>query len=150
MYFLDVMTTNSAWVGLILDKDIIFVVLSWIIMVAFPKRRAWRIANNFFFKESNLYYLGWLVNYETNARAHTNTNINARILIYTYTHTYTHTRKHIDTHTHTRMHKKTHACTHACARVHPHTHKVFFRDRRPEFEEPLTGHCHGGLIHRVV
>ena len=40
VYFLDVVKTNSAGAGLILDKDVIFVVLSWIIMVAFPKHRA--------------------------------------------------------------------------------------------------------------
>ena len=46
------------------------------------------------------------------------------------------------------MHVKTHACTRACARVHPHTHthKVFFRDRMPEFVESLAAHCQGSWI----
>ena len=121
MYFLDVMKTNNAWVGLILDKDIIFVVLSLIIMIAFPKHRTWRIANTIFCKESNLYYLGCpsLVNYEKqNARAHTYTNINAWTLIYTCTHIDIHTHAH--THTYTHAHKDTRM--HACVRSRASTH----------------------------
>ena len=86
-------------------------------------------------KEIKLYYLECpsLVNYEKqNARAHTYTNINAWTLIYTHTHT--HTNKH----THTCMHTKTHACTWAWLAC-THTHKVFFRNRRPECVEPLAG-----------
>ena len=45
-----------------------------------------------------------------------------------------------------RMHVNTHACTRACARVYTHIHKVFFRDRRPEFMEALAAHYKGGWI----
>ena len=61
----------------------------------------------------------------------------SRAHTYTITHTYVHTHIHADTQRR-RMHVKTHACTRACAPVYTHIHKVFFRDRRPEFVEPLA------------
>ena len=64
---------------------------------------------------------------------------------YTNTHTQSYTYIHANTQQR-RMHVKTYACTRACARVHPHTHKVLFRDRRPEFVESLAAHCQGGWI----
>ena len=119
-YFLDVMKTSRALVGLILDKDIIFV--SFKLNYNGSISQSSRVKDNkHIFKEIKLYYLRCpsLVNYEKqNASAQTYTNINAWTLIHTCTHTYT------NTHTHTRMHIKTHACTLACARVHPHTQSV--------------------------
>ena len=76
---LDVMKTNSAGVGLILDKDIIFV--SFKLNYNGSISQTPRVKDSkYIFKEIKLYYLGCpsLVNYEKqNARAHTYTNINA-------------------------------------------------------------------------
>ena len=61
----------------------------------------------------------------------------------------THKCNHTHIHANTQrrgMHIKTHACTRACVLACTHTHKVFFRDRRPEFVEPLATHCQGGWI----
>ena len=61
---------------------------------------------------------------------------------HSYTHTHIRTQTH--THTYTHAHKDTHARERALAGTH--AHKMFFRDRKPEFVEPLAGHCQGGWI----
>ena len=95
----------------------------------------------YIFKEIKLYYLGRPIGGHPCELWKTK-----RTRAQLYKHTRNHTHTYTQTHKDTRMHVKTHECTRACARVHPHTHEVFFRDRRPEFVEPLAAHCQGGWI----
>ena len=69
----------------------------------------------------------------------------SRARVYNHTHIHSHTHIYANRQMR-RMHVKTHACTRAYARVYTHIHKVFFRDRRPEFVEALAAHCKEGWI----
>ena len=138
------MKTNSTLVGLILDMDIIF--------VSFKSNYNGSISqtshvrnNKYIFKEIKLYYLSCpsLVNYEKqNERAHTYAHLDALTLIYTYIHIHTPANTHTHIHECTQRHTHARGPAFACT----HTHKVFFRDRRPEFVEPLAAHCQGCWI----
>ena len=109
-------------------------------MVAFPKKSHVKDSKYIFKENKTLFFR--LTDRRVSLRIMKNKN-HAR-------NTYTNT--HMQSHTHTCKHTKTtHACKdtrmHAsvCARAHTHT-QVFFRDRRPEFVEPLVAHCQGGWI----
>ena len=106
MYFLDVMKTNSAWVGLILDKDIIFV--SFKLNYNGSISQTSRVKDSkYIFKERTLSFFalrveGVLVNYEN--------KMHARTRIRTYNH------MHMYTHTYTNMHAHKDTCMHASVR----------------------------------
>ena len=92
--------------------------------------------SKYIFKEIKLYYLGWPIGgYPCELCKKQKSCGHTRI----QTHTCNHRHIHANTQRR-RMHVKTHACTRACARVHTHTHKVFFRVRRPDIMESLAAH----------
>ena len=69
-----------------------------------------------------------------------------RVHVYKHTHAIKHRHIHANTQRHTHACKDTRMHASVRSRASTHAHKVFFRDRRPEFVEPLAAHCQGGWI----